>query len=77
MTLIRACYIFMKLYIKNRILIDDDMEFFSAKDDISVPLDCKTAWMLYQCVKKGIILTRSQQRREQQQLIKGLYSVYF
>ncbi|XP_060570620.1 uncharacterized protein LOC132728916 [Ruditapes philippinarum] len=40
------------------------------KDDISVPLDRKTAWMLYQCVKKGIILTRSQQRREQQQLIK-------
>lgn len=40
------------------------------KESLSVPLDRKTAWMMYQCIKKGLILERAQQRKEQQQLVE-------
>lgn len=45
--------------------------FVSVKECLSVQLNRKTAWLMYQCVKTSIILKRSQLEQEQQQLEKG------
>lgn len=45
--------------------------FVSVQECLSVQLDRKTAWLIYQSVKTSIILERSRLQQEQQQLEKG------